>query len=857
MPKKPLSKYKQKRKFDKTPEPAGAALKKNGGRASLRFVVQKHLASHLHYDFRLEHRGVLLSWAVPKGPSLNPKDKRLAMMVEDHPFEYRKFEGIIPEGNYGAGTVMIWDQGSFHALGAHNRAESEHLIAQGLHKGHITFILEGSKLRGEFALIKLRRGGENAWLLVKAEDAAASSRDIAKEDLSAASGKTMDEIASGSGRVWHSNRESKDSGKVAEISKQSGGKKFKPEYDLSKAPKKSMPHKIKPMLAKLVAASFDDPDWLFEIKWDGFRAIAEIDNGKVELYSRNQLSFNAEFKEIVRSLETIKHQAIFDGEVVVVDREGRSQFQLLQNFRKLGTDADRLLYYIFDILYLNGRDLRPLALEERKKILAAILPDLDNVLYSAHIPRDGKAFFKAAQKKGLEGILAKEKNSPYRGGKRTGEWLKIKTHLRQEAVVGGFTAPRGGRKGFGALVLGVYEGNDLIYIGHTGGGFNDQTLRDTFAKLKPLIAEKSPFKIRPKTNAPATWVQPRLVCEVQFSAWTEDGQMRQPIFIGLRPDKDARDVHREIPESIQKVLTAPSDPDRQNQSGKLQLSHLDKVFWPKEKYTKGDVIDYYRKIAPHILPYLKDRPESMNRYPNGIAGKSFFQKDVGDTPPEWVKTVRVHSENENRDLNYLLCQDPDTLLYMANLGCIEINPWNSRVGKLDHPDWLVIDLDPEKIAFDAVVKTAQEVKKVLDRAGCLSFCKTSGATGLHIFVPLATKYDYDQAKEFAHLVAMLVNRRLPEITSIERSPKKRQGKVYLDYLQNRRGQTLAAPYSLRPRPGATVSTPLLWREVRKGLDPLKFNIKTIFKRLEKHGDLWQNVLGKGADLAKALKNLSL
>ncbi|MBX4205050.1 MAG: DNA ligase D [Candidatus Doudnabacteria bacterium] len=644
-----------------------------------------------------------------------------------------------------------------------------------------------------------------------------------------------------------------------------------PRIKLDQIPSTKSSKLIKPMLATLVDEPFNRKGWIFEIKWDGFRALAQVARGKTLLYSRNLLSFNELFSPIVKSLAKIKHDVLLDGEVVVLDDNGRSNFQLLQNYQQ--TKHGRLTFFVFDILSLDGHDLTGLPLLERKKILKQVLPKATNIKYSDHVLEQGVSFFEAAQKQTLEGIIGKDGASTYKPAQRTADWVKIKTHMRQEAVIGGFTQGRGSRKKFGALVLGVYEGNNFIYIGHTGGGFNDKLLTEVYAQLKPLAQTQSPFVNTPKTNAPATWVAPKLVCEVSFSEWTTDGHMRQPIFLGLRPDKKAKEVVRELPKRtpLRGVQAAKqSKPgDRSPRAAgardgskisingqELKLTNLDKIYWPKEKYTKGDLIDYYQKIAPFILPYLKDRPESLNRHPNGITGKNFFQKDVGDMPPAWVRTKKIHSESNNAKINYLVCQDEATLIFMANLGCVEINPWNSRIQSQDKPDYLVIDLDPEKISFDKVILVAQYVHKLLDSINVPNYCKTSGATGLHIYVPLGAKYTYDQAKEFAHLVAIIINRQLPDITSIERMPAKRQKRVYLDFLQNRKGQTLAAAYSVRPKPGATVSTPLTWSEVRLGLDPAKFTIKTIFARIKKKQDLFRPVLGKGADLNKALSKIA-
>jgi bifunctional non-homologous end joining protein LigD len=837
-----LGAYRRKRHFDRTPEPAGAVA---GGAGPLRFVVQKHEASRLHFDFRLEAGGVLKSWAVPKGPSLDPATKRLAVMVEDHPLDYRTFEGTIPTGNYGAGTVMLWDEGTFHTTGGSSRRETERAVAEGLRGGRLSFVLEGRKLRGEFSLVKLRRGA-NDWLLVKKKDAFASA-DGHEDDRSVASGRSMAEIAAGTKAKRRRTKTKVDASAPRPARRRRPAERF-----------------VRPMLATLVGEPFDRPGWFFEVKWDGYRAIADIRDGEVRLYSRNQKSFASTFAPVVEALAGLSRDTILDGEVVVLDAQGRSQFQLLQQYKK--TRRGQLVYYAFDLLELDGRDLRSEPLAERKRLLAGLVDAAGVVRLSDHVERDGAAFFAAAATQGLEGIIAKDARSPYREGERGPEWLKVKTHLRQEAVIAGYTRPRGGRKDLGALILGVYEGGELTYIGHTGGGFDTKGLAAMRGRLEPLRRPRCPFPRCPRTNMPATWVAPELVCEVRFQGWTDDGRMRQPIFLGLREDKPARAIRRERPAPLPLVAAARPQrcrgqnlaptPGPAREAPSVAVSNPDKLYWPDEGITKSALIDYYRAVAPVILPYLRDRPESLHRHPNGITGPSFFQKDVSrQRPPAWVATVALAPESGKR-LVAPLCQDEASLLYLANLGCIELNPWNSRTGSLDRPDYLVIDLDPEAIPFARVVEAASAVRRELDRAGAACYCKTSGKTGLHVYVPLGARYDYDLARRFAELVANLVNGKLPGSTSVVRSPAKRQGRVYLDFLQNRKGQTLAAAYAARPHPGATVSTPLKWSEVTRRLDPGRFTIRTIPKRLDKVGDLWTPVLGEGVDLEACVTRLA-
>jgi bifunctional non-homologous end joining protein LigD len=844
-----LEEYQRKRDLTKSLEPAPRAKKPD---KVLRFVVQKHAASHLHYDLRLELDEVLKSWAVPKGPSLDPSIKRLAMMVEDHPYEYRNFEGIIPKGNYGAGEVIIWDEGTYHASAVHDIQGSEELLREGLRKGDLKFVLNGHKLKGEFALVKIKSDKGNSWLLLKKQDVFATRDDITLKDRSVVSNATIEDF--------------KERNPARTPKSDKPAPADKPE---KKAPAAPMPHEVPPMLATSVQEPFDDPDWIFEIKLDGYRSIAEIEMGKVQLYSRNNISFNQRFAAIVRALESIDRDAVFDGEIVALDDKGRSYFQLLQNNQRTG--KENISYFVFDLLYLDGKDLRALPLLTRKETLRNLLPDLAGIRYSDHIVEYGKDFFELARKNNLEGIVAKRGSSRYQTGKRSKDWLKIKIRLQQEAIICGFTEPRGSRNNFGSLVLGVYVDNELVHIGLAGGGFDETSLKEIHAMLQPLVQSKSPFKERAKTDMPVQWVRPLLVCEVGFSEWTDERLMRHPVFLGLREDKDPKMVVREEYSSeaqpVTEMESKNKEPSFQKEDealkekvvvidgNRLELTNLNKVFWPEEKYTKGDVIDYYRKVARCILPHLQDRPESLYRTPHGITKDGFFQKEAGELPPPWVTTKEIFSKHNGKNIKYFVCQDEATLVYMANLGCIEINPWLSRIPRLNFPDYFVIDLDPEDISFEKVIEAALAVRDVLDRAGATSFPKTSGASGMHIYVPLGAKYDYDTAQKFARLVATMVNHEVPDFTSLIRSPHQRQKKVYLDFLQNKAGQTIAAPYSIRPRPGATVSAPLKWKEVRPGLDPRRFTIVSMPSRIEHLGDLFSGVLGPGIDIETCIENL--
>jgi len=868
----PLKEYKKKRSFTETPEPQGG--KPSG--SALQFVVQKHAASRLHYDFRLEMEGVLKSWAVPKGPSMNPADKRLAMQVEDHPFGYKDFEGIIPPGNYGAGTVMVWDEGTYEPLEKTKgtKADQDRLLRKELQTGSLKFRLNGKKLKGEFALVKTHGMGDKSWLLIKHRDRYATKDPVTEKEKSVVSRKTLEQIAANPrAKEWKSNRST-------------------PSTSAIKSGRKTpMPKDLTPMLATLVDQPPAEEGWQYEVKWDGYRALAYLKKGKVEIRSRNNKSFNEKFYPVYNALQEWNIHAVVDGEIVVIDEKGQSSFSRLQNWR---SEADgQLIYYLFDILWLEGKDLMELPLVERRDLLKSLAPEEGILRISDNFQTSGKEFFAAAQKMGLEGIIAKKEDSLYTPDVRTREWLKIKTANRQEVVIGGYTLNEGSSKLFSSLLVGVFENGHLQYTGKIGTGFNDKMQKEMMQQFRPLVQKKSPFSSVPDVNKPsrfrpdppaakAVWLKPKLLCEVSFREMTEDGVMRHPSFEGMREDKSAKEVGREkalpVKEALagarratrsakvlvpakardRKTLLNPTDESqvRSIQGHELSFTHLSKVFWPKEKFTKRDLLNYYYQVAPYMLPYLKDRPQSLNRYPNGILGKSFYQKDVKGKVPDWIATFPYHTAEDNRDKEFLVCTDEASLLYIASLGCIEINPWSSRVQSPDQPDWCIIDLDPDKkTPFDKVIEAALVTRDVLETAGVPSFCKTSGSTGLHIYFPLGAKYSYEHSKEFARLIVSIVQSEIPSYTSIERTVRERKGKMYLDFLQNRPQATIAAPYSVRPKPGATVSTPLHWEEVKKGLKMQDFTLQNVPARLKSMGDIFKPVLGKGIQMEKALKLL--
>lgn len=913
-----LKEYNKKRDFSRTAEPKSGKPKVGD---KLQFVIQKHDASRLHYDFRLEMDGVLKSWAVPKGPSTDPKKKRLAMMVEDHPFDYKNFEGIIPKGEYGGGTVIVWDQGTYEPIDKirGKKAQQEHLLNQ-LHAGSLKIVLYGEKLKGEYALVKTQGMGENGWLLIKHKDEYASTTDITKKDKSVVSEKTIRQMETSSDKVWQNGKEEKleqpVKGKKRSAEKvvadnfeahaeldnltqdqQKKGVNAKLKALLKKGEKSKIPIGMKPMLATLVSEPFDDPDWLYEVKWDGYRALGFcLKNGDVQLLSRNNKQFNEKFYPISELMQSWKMDIVVDGEILVINEKGISNFGDLQNWRSVA-DGE-LVYYVFDLIWYQGKDLTGLPLSDRQAILAEVLPqDDDRIRLSKVFKAKGTEFFQAATKMGLEGIIAKKAESPYLKNSRSPDWLKIKVHLRQEVVIVGFTKNEGTSKQFSSLLLGVYENGYLQYVGKVGTGFNDKNQKEMMAQFKPLITDKSPFSVIPDVNKPsrfrpnpprakATWLKPELVCEVEFTEVTDDGVFRHPSFQGMRIDKKAKEVIREAavetkaiveielpdqkevqpvqkdqhaaairpPKSAsRKTLLNPKDETqvRKVHGHELKFTHLSKLYWPEDKVSKRDMFNYYYQVADYILPYLKDRPMSLNRFPGGIHSKSFYQKDVKGKAPDWADTF-PYTTSEGEHKEYLLGNDEAALLWMASLGCIEMNPWFSRSKSPDHPDYCVIDLDPDKNTFDQVIQVAQIVKEILDQMEVPCFAKTSGSTGMHVYIPLGAKYDYEQSQMFAKIIVNLVHQQVPEFTSLERMVANRNGKMYLDFLQNRPGATIAGPYSLRPKPGATVSMPLDWEEVKPGMTMKDFTIFNALDRLKETGDLFKGVLGKGIDLAKAI-----
>ncbi|MGQ3132825.1 MAG: DNA ligase D [Flavobacteriales bacterium] len=830
-----LNQYRKKRDFEKTPEPVSGKPSKG----KLRFVVQRHDASHLHYDFRLEMEGVLKSWAVPKGPSMKAGERRLAVMVEDHPLDYGKFYGIIPEGNYGAGTVEIWDEGTYLPLEELPAAEREAELLRGLEQGDLKFSLKGKHLNGAFALVRMNDGTGKNWLLIKKKD------EYAQKSYAIAKVPSLKIPAGSAGTKKKTEKKSKPV--TAALKKKTAQADKMPAEPL------------KPMLATLAEVFPADGNWLYEPKYDGYRAITRIQEGKVQMDSRNGNSFVRKYAALVKELRAVKDEVVLDGEVVIEDKKGVSNFQMLQNFDT--TREGTLTYYVFDILYLNGHSLMDMPLVQRKELLSAFFKenDFENIKESAFVQGGGEALFKKLTAKGYEGIIAKDAEGSYREGRRSEGWLKIKSAHTQEAVICGYTQPQNSRKYFGSLVLGMYENGKLRYVGNCGTGFTETSLKDLYEQMQELQVKKCPFPEKPVLRgrkSDPTWIRPELVCNVKFQHWTRESLMRVPVFQGLRTDKEAAGVVREIPKEARPAVQKTGEQVLMLDGHEVKCTHLDKIYWPAEKISKGDLIDYYLQIAPYILPYLKDRPLSLNRFPNGIEKPGFYQKDMDtEQVPSWLHTEKIWSKSNDDYIDYLICNDTATLIYMVNLGCIDINPWNSTFREPDRPDFLIMDLDPDGVPFERVVDTALAVKEVCDALDIPCFCKTSGATGLHVYIPLDAAYTYDEVKTFGELMAAMTHERVPAFTSLERMRAKRRRKVYIDFLQNRKGQTIAAPYSVRPKPGATVSTPLRWTELTHKLRPAMFTIFNIGERLHKTGDLWKDVLGKGIDLKKVLRRI--
>jgi len=841
-----LEAYRKKRDPERTPEPFGGR-RPGGGRM---FVVQKHAARRLHYDLRLEMDGVLKSWAVPKGPSVHAEEKRLAVHVEDHPIEYADFEGVIAPGNYGAGSVIVWDRGWYRS------SKPEDLLEQ-LRRGKLEVELFGYKLRGRWTLARMS-GQEKDWLLLKKADGAAASEELVdRYPQSILSGLTVEEMADVPGRLAS----------------------IRQHLETLDAPRREVAARTQSfMLATLDERAPSDKGWLFEIKFDGVRVLAARRGEQVELYGRSGQLITGRYPDLVRALLALPvEHFVIDGEIVALDESGRPSFQRLQprmaltDPREIEAAAARVPVegVFFDCLALDGRDLRRLPLTRRKDCLRLLVPPLGPVHYVDHVLEHGPAFLEAANEQRLEGIVAKRAASAYAGG-RSRDWIKVKCQRRQEFVIGGYTDPQGSRGHFGALHIGVYDGPRLVYVSKVGTGFDQAGLKSLWEKLRPLARATPPFDAGavPKGKS-HHWVEPRLVCEVRFSDWTNDGGLRHPTFIGLRSDKRPEECRREAIEASHsspplrgrgqgegeaEPILLPAPPTVSGPK-EVKLTNLKKMFWPADGYTKGDLVTYYERVAPLLLPYLRDRPLVLTRYPDGITGKSFFQKDAPEFTPAWVRTERVYSKDAEREIDYFVVDDVESLRYIANSGTIPLHLWASRLGSLERPDWLVLDLDPKGAPFTDVVKVARALHRILDDLELPSYPKTSGATGLHILIPLGARYTYDEVRTFARLLAVLGVEAEPEISTIARPIRSRGGKVYIDFGQNGHGQTIVGPFSLRPLPGAPASCPLVWSEVTARLDPARFTMITVPKRFDKIADPLAPVLTGAIDMAAAVARI--
>ena len=914
-----LAEYRRKRDFSRTREPSGDRTSAPARSGTLRFVIQKHAASHLHFDLRLELDGVMKSWAVPKGPSLDPSVKRLAMQVEDHPIDYNTFEGTIPKGEYGGGTVMLWDRGTYSADAATSADDEEDVIRDGLRRGDLKISFHGERLHGSFALVRMKfaRDGSSSkpqWLLIKHRDEFATDEDVVAENMTSVdSGRTMEEIAGGKSRVWRSNREPKKvkaiiSPTPARKSSKSVSKSAISDTERSTRAREAAAA-LEPMYAS-IGTEVPGEGWTFEPKYDGIRVLAYATSSEVRLITRNGKDKAKQFPEIVAALKKLASQTrrslVLDGEIVALVDGEPARFQELQSRMHVKeshmierhSSSSPAALVLFDIL-MDGEDVlfnEPWS-ERRERLVKRLSKRVTPQLrLTDSIEGDGRKMLAQARSEGWEGVIAKRVDARYEPGNRSRHWLKLKIEFRQEFVVGGYTEPRNNREHIGAVLLGYYDKDRFIYVGHTGGGFSRQSLQDMYRKLKPLERKTSPFVETPKTNEKAHWVEPEIVVEVKFNEWTADRRLRQPIFLGVRDDKDAREVTIERP-SVQSQARAKSIPERQERAvaaraskpkaakaaprpkatkgkakaapdsilgqlteieerrgegtvdlggGKsLKVSNLDKVFFPKDGYTKGDVMRFYARIADFILPTMQDRPLVLKRFPNGIDGESFYQQKASETTPAGVRVETIVTDGGEKQPRYI-GGDLLTLLYTIQLGAISVDPWHSRVGSLEYADYTIIDLDPGPRAnFGRVIQVARWAKEVIDGFGLHAAIKTSGSTGLHIYLPLPPRTPNEAATLVAQMIATKVTEAHPKETTIERFVKARgAATVYVDYLQNIQGKTVAGPYCVRAKPGATVSTPLKWTELKDDLDARDFNLGTVAGRFEKLGDIWNEAMKK-------------
>lgn len=864
-----LSEYRRKRDFSRTPEPA--ALDAPSRAQGLRFVVQKHAATRLHYDLRLEMNGVLKSWALPRGPSLDPRQKPLAVHTEDHPMAYGDFEGVIPEGEYGGGTVMLWDRGTWEPVGS---------AEEGYVKGDLKFYLRGEKLSGAWALARMKGrpsdGGKN-WLLIKKKDDAARSIEafnvLGQRARSVATGRTMKDIAEAPEAVW------KD-GAAQQTGRQPTTPTETESIELNVQPSTlrgaiamTQPEKLAPQLASTASEAPAGDDWLHEVKLDGYRLICAVSDGAARLFTRNGHDWTSRFAAIARSAARLPVDAILDGEVVILDPRGVADFQALQNaFR--GYTPKRFVYYAFDMPFAGDFDLRRVALGDRKRCLEALLAQADvgpTIQFSDHIVGSGPTVFEHAVAAGHEGIISKRLSSAYES-RRSHSWLKIKSALRQEFVVGAFTPPAGSRQGFGSLALGCYDGDDLIYCGNVGSGFGEQSLIELSRELGALRQDASPFAgaLDVPELKQAIWVRPELVADVEFAAWTVEGRVRHARFKGLRPNVNPQDVHREsgapaIPKKSRStgakpprpkvvratVVKSPTAPDDAIVSG-VRISHPDRCVYPEDDVTKLEVAQYYECVADWILPHLVDRPLSLVRCPLGLAGDSFYQRHLGEGFPEAIHGVTVEDDPDGPSI---VIRDKVGLLSLVQMGVLEIHPWGSQLDRIDEADRLIFDLDPGPgLKWGDVVGAAHFVHDYLTGLGLASFVKTTGGKGLHIVAPVDRPASWEEAKAFTHAVAKSLAAIAPRNFVAVMTKTLRKQRVFVDYLRNQRGATAVGPYSTRARDGACVSTPLSWGELTKEMTPDRFTVKTVPPRLESSAcEPWKDFFVTHQSITQAMR----
>ena len=853
----PLERYRSKRNFKITPEPPPKIGKRKAH--ALAFVIQKHDARNLHYDFRLELNGVLLSWAVPKGPSLDPKEKRLAVHVEDHPIEYGNFEGVIPQKQYGGGTVMLWDRGTW--------IPREDPVA-GYKKGRLKFELDGEKLHGGWILVKSHGGkfGEKAWLLMKEHDAfsvpAQESRIVDTEPDSVLSGRTLDEIDTQRDRVWESSKSVKENAKKGAVTKR---KVAIPDAAVAGAVKAPLPASISPQLATLVKEAPADAKWIQEIKFDGYRMVCRIADGKAKMFSRNGKDWTATFAHLADAAAKLRVEtAWLDGEVVVLGADGRSSFQRLQNVLTMQNSREQLYYYVFDLPYLNGYDLREAKLLDRKRALEAVLAHAPAGLrYTSHHQGEGAEFFLKACQMKLEGVIAKRADSKYRSG-RDRNWVKVKCGMRQEMVIGGFTEPAGSRTGIGALLLGVYESDgSLRYSGKVGTGFDQRTLTDLRKKLGAIQQEQSPFS-NPPTGAEgrrARWVAPKLVGEVAFTEWTEEGTLRHPSFQGLRQDKQPREVVREHaavnpdsdderPDPIPPVNAAAKASSRRSAKGHgaaenvvagVKISNPGKELYPEAGITKLELARYYEAVGPWIVPQLEQRPLTLVRCPNGWDKKCFFQKHIDEKASSALGRVTV--QEHDGPAEYMMASSVEAVVTTLQMGALELHPSGARAENLDRPDRIVLDFDPdEKLPWADIVTAVTSMRSVVEKIGLSSFLKTTGGKGLHIVIPIEPTVIWDNVKGFSKALADTFSRTFPDRYLSHMSKAARSGKIFIDYLRNDSSATAIAAYSLRARRNAPVAMPISWDELRKDVRGEHFNVRNALTRLKRQKkDPWADL----------------